>query len=69
MKKLRRPLKVELEPSPCTKMPQRGSANPLHIWTAGMNERYERDPVTHGSMGHQLTEGFRMMDDDYDGED
>lgn len=62
------PLARELEPSPCTNIPKRGYEDPLPRWTAGMNLRYKQDEVTHGPTGRQLTEGFRMMDDDYDGD-
>ena len=61
--------KRALEPSGCTNIPKRGHEDPLPRWTQGMNERYEQDPVTHGATGHQLTEGFRIMSDDFGGEE
>lgn len=58
---------AEREPSPCTKKKER---NPLPVgrFWEGMNDRDETDPCTMRPVGHGLTEGFRMMDNDWDGE-
>jgi len=56
--------KRALEPSPCTKTPKRGHSKIYHGLTEGCNERYEQDKVTLKSLGHSITEGFRMISDD-----
>ena len=56
-------------PSPCTRIAEAGRLKTTRwLYTTGMNERDETDIMTHGPVGSHLAYGFRMMDDNYDGE-
>lgn len=59
---------AEREPSACTRRKERNTLPKSRFWE-GMNERDETDEVTHNPVGRGLTEGFKMMSNDYDGYD
>lgn len=58
----------EREHSPCTKRKQRDPLPKSRFWE-GMNDRDETDECSRLPVGRCLSNGFLMMNPDYDGEE